>query len=145
MPASAMLLHQYTSPIAAIVRYCAVHTAVSLIRSAGRHHRIAVCATCTAPYPHTHPVDRGCHIAAFYAVVAVITPRRLVLPIRRRGRYDDDLPERKLCHTAPSRYVSPLHFSTTACRLRRRCVAPSDALPTYRDAHASHRCRSPFI
>lgn len=25
------------------------------------------------------------------------------------------------------------------------CYAPSDALPTYRDAYASHRCRSPFI
>ena len=86
-----------------------------------------VCATCTALSLHTHPVDRGCHIAAFYAVAAAIMPRRFVLPIRRRGsvvRFDRSVVTMMIC---PSEgYVIRRRVGTycrSASRLRRAICA----------------------
>ena len=113
-----------------------------------------VCTTCTALYLHTHPVDRGCHTAAFNAVAAAITPRRFVLPIRRHGRaasFDHSAVTMMIC---PSEgYVIRRRVGTycrSASRLWRAARAAdvlraSDALLTYRDARASRRCRSPLI
>ena len=69
-----------------------------------------VCAACTALYLHAHPVDRGCHIAAFYAVAAAITPLRLVLPIYRHDhavRFD-------------RRAVTMMICASEGCVIRRR-------------------------
>ncbi len=96
-----------------------------------------VCATCTALCPHTHPVDRGCHIAAFYAVIAVITPRRFVLPIRRRGRtdrFDRSAVTMMICTSEG--YVIRRRVGTyrrSASRLR-RAVCAADVLRAIRRA-----------
>lgn len=77
-------------------------------------------------------------------------PSRPYCSLRSSRRYDDDLHERRLCHTAPSRYVSPLRFSTTACRLRRRCVTRHPtryrfiATPAYRAAYAARSFSTPL-
>lgn len=156
MPASAKLLHRYVPLVAA--RLGVIAPPAPLLRLYAP--RVApsyrgVCATCTAPYLHTHPVvDRGCHIAAFYAVVAVITPRRFALPIRRRGsivRFDRRAVTMMICPSES--YVIRRRVGTycrSASRLWRAARAAdvlraSDALLTYRDARASRRCRSPLI
>ena len=129
-------------------------------RSAGRRYRIAsallrrphryfaytlrgspssyrVYATCTALYLHTHAVDRGCHIAAFYAVIAVITPRRFVLSIRRRGRtarFDRSTVTMMICTSEG--YVIRRRVGTyrrSASRLR-RAVCAADVLRAIRRA-----------
>jgi len=113
----ALLLHLYAPRIAIIVS--------------------RVCATCTALSLHTHPVDRSCHIAAFYAVAAAITPRRFVLPIRRRGsvvRFDRSAVTMMIY---PSEgYVIRRRVGTyrrSASRLR-RAVCAADVLRSIRRA-----------
>ena len=109
--------------------------AYTLRRSPSSYH--GVCATCTALYLHTHPVDRGCHIAAFYAVVAAITPRRLVLPIRRHGhtaRFDRRAVTMMICTSegyAIRRRVGT--YRRSASRLRRVACA-ADVLRAIRRA-----------
>ena len=139
MPASAKLLHRYASPIAAIVsprRYCAARTAASPIRSADRHHRIAAFALLALRLTYIRILSSiavaYCVTAVFYTACCAVMllryplallfndpPSRQRCSLRSSRRYNDDLSERKLCHTAPSRYVLPLRFSTMARHLTR--------------------------
>lgn len=81
---------------------------------------------------------------------AVDSPSRQRCSLRSSRRYDDDLRERKLCHTAPSSYISPLRFSTTACRPCRRCVTHHStryrliATPVHRAAAAARSFSTPL-
>lgn len=161
-------------------RCCAVRTAACLYARGSPSSYRGVCATCTALCLHTHPVDRGCHIASrrcftllaapscyrgtrctalrrsavtttlLAPLCAADPPSRLCCSLRSSRRYDDDLRERRLCYTAPSRYVSPLRFSTTACRLRRRCVTRHPtryrfiATPAHRAAAAARSFSTPL-
>jgi len=77
------------------------------------------------------------HIAAFYAVVAAITPRRFVLPIRRHGRavrFDRSAVTMMIC---PSEgYVIRCRVGTyrrSASRLR-RAICAADVLHAIRRA-----------
>ena len=158
MPASAKLLHRYASPLAAIVsprRYCAVHTAVSLIRSADRHHRIATFALLALRLTYIRILSIAVAILRHFMLSPPQSRRALVLPIRRHGcaaRFDRSAVTMIIC---PSEgYVIRRRVGTycrSASRLRRAICAvdvlytPFDALPTYRDARASRRLRSPLI
>ena len=131
--AGAMLLHRYASLIAAIVslrRCCAARTAASYASRVAivvsRRLRYLYCALPTysccrsrLPYCGILCYRRRNHAASLCAADPPSRPR---CSLRSSRRYDDYFSERRLCHTAPSRYVLPLRFSTTACRLRCRCV-----------------------
>jgi len=131
------------------------------IRSAGRHHRIAAVllrylhyalltyASCRSRLPYCGIL---CCRRRNYAAppCAADLPSRPRCSLRSSRRYDDDLRERRLCYTAPSRYVSPLRFSTTACRPCRRCVTRHPtryrfiATPAHRAAAAARSFSTPL-
>ena len=161
MPASAKLLHRYASLIAAIVlprRYCAARTAASLIRSVGRHRRIArlrylhcalptyACCRSRLPYCGTAVFYclLRCHAIAVSAALLfddlpsrLRCSRRLVLPIRRHGctaRFDRSAVTMMIC---PSEgYVIRRRVGTycrSASRLR-RAICAADVLHAIRRA-----------
>ena len=140
MPASAKLLHRYASPLVAIVsprRYCAVHTAVSLIRSADRHHRIATFALLALRFPYIRILSIAVAILRHFMLSPPQSRRALVLPIRRRGsvvRFDRSAVTMMIC---PSEgYVIRRRVGTyrrSASRLR-RAVCAADVLRAIRCA-----------
>ena len=140
-------------------RYCAVHTAVSLICSADRHHRIAAFALLALRFPYIRILSIAVAILRHFMLSSPQSRRttlccrsaaRLYCSLRSSRRYDDDLPERRLCHTAPSRYVSPRLSSAAALRPCRRCVTRHPtryrliAMPTHRASDAARSFSRPL-
>lgn len=147
MPASAKLLHWYASLIAAIVsprRYCAVRTAASLIRSAGRYHRIAAFALLALRFTYIRILSIAvtyCVTAVFYiaccAVMLLRYPLHCSSTIRRHGsaaRFDHRAVTMMIC--ASEGYVIRRRVATyrrSASRLR-RAVCAADVLRAIRRA-----------
>ena len=129
------------------------------IRSAGYHHRIATFALLALRFPYIRILSIAVAILRHF-MLSPPQSRRAALCCRSAATatlfvlivapLDDDLPKRRLCHTAPSRCVSPRLSSAAALRPCRRCVTRHPtryrliATPVHRAAAAARSFSKPL-